>query len=232
MGPRAHREGSAVRKTRQEALATRERILDAAAAVFFDKGVTQTSLADIAAHAGVTRGAIYGHFKNKVDVFDAMVSRVQLPMEVLIEATSAPSSPGPLEQMRSVLAACLRQVAGNHHTYQVFNVIYTQCEYSAHMCSLLERTNRAAREGRARLARGLRNAVEHGQLPADLDVERAAAMLHATIGGVLRDWLLDTSAMTLLADAERIADASLDMLRFSAALRSPQAAGSENALQA
>ena len=47
------------RKTKLEALETRERLLDAGEVVFRQRGVTRTSLAEIAAAAGVTRGAVY-----------------------------------------------------------------------------------------------------------------------------------------------------------------------------
>ncbi len=47
------------RKTKEDAQATREAILDAALQVFSVYGVSRTSLADIAKKAGVTRGAIY-----------------------------------------------------------------------------------------------------------------------------------------------------------------------------
>ena len=70
-----------MRRTKEEALETRNRILDSAEQVFMEKGVSNTSLAQLAEAAGVTRGAIYWHFKNKADLFDAMMSRVVLPME-------------------------------------------------------------------------------------------------------------------------------------------------------
>src|SRR5688500_12124271 len=60
------------RRKKEDALETRHRILDTAARVFLKKGTARTSLDDIAAAAGVTRGAIYWHFKNKIDLFDAM----------------------------------------------------------------------------------------------------------------------------------------------------------------
>src|ERR1700712_1304134 len=56
-----------VRRTKEEAAETRNSILDAAERVFFEKGVSRTTLADIALEAGVTRGAIYWHFANKGD---------------------------------------------------------------------------------------------------------------------------------------------------------------------
>src|SRR5690606_10590111 len=69
---RQQRENPMARRTKAEAMETREQILDAAELVFHRKGVSCTSLNDIAAEAGVTRGAIYWHFKNKHDVFIAM----------------------------------------------------------------------------------------------------------------------------------------------------------------
>lgn len=51
------------RKTKQQALETRQHILDVAIRLFSQQGVSATSLAQIAQAAGVTRGAIYWHFK-------------------------------------------------------------------------------------------------------------------------------------------------------------------------
>ena len=70
-----------VRRTKEDAEATRSSILDAAEQLFHDQGVSRTSLQDIASAAGLTRGAIYWHFKEKSDVFNAMMDRVVLPME-------------------------------------------------------------------------------------------------------------------------------------------------------
>ena len=63
-----------VRRTKEEAQETRNSILDAAERVFFEKGVSRTSLADIAQAAGVTRGAIYWHFAHKSDLVYRNVS--------------------------------------------------------------------------------------------------------------------------------------------------------------
>ncbi|ASC10396.1 TetR family transcriptional regulator [Klebsiella pneumoniae] len=58
------------RKTKQQARETRQLILDVALRLFSQQGVSSTSLATIAKAAGVTRGAIYWHFKNKSDLFN------------------------------------------------------------------------------------------------------------------------------------------------------------------
>ena len=77
-----------VRRTKDEALETRNRILDAAERVFGERGVSRTSLEDVATAAGVTRGAIYWHFNDKSDLFTAMVNRVTLPMEGMVARSS------------------------------------------------------------------------------------------------------------------------------------------------
>ncbi|WP_454787705.1 TetR/AcrR family transcriptional regulator [Mycolicibacterium lutetiense] len=54
---------------------TRSLLLDAAEAVFAEKGFTAASLDDIANVAGYTKGAIYNHFTTKEDLFLAVSDR-------------------------------------------------------------------------------------------------------------------------------------------------------------
>ena len=65
----------------------RERILDAAAAVFARKGFHQATIHEIADLADVADGTIYNYFDNKLDLLIALVVRVaeleQLPDELL-----------------------------------------------------------------------------------------------------------------------------------------------------
>ncbi|MCM3212917.1 TetR family transcriptional regulator, partial [Bacillus licheniformis] len=60
------------RKTREESLAIKHRILDAAELVLLERGVAQTAMADLAEAAGMSRGAVYGHYRNKMEVCLAM----------------------------------------------------------------------------------------------------------------------------------------------------------------
>jgi TetR/AcrR family acrAB operon transcriptional repressor len=58
--------------TKEQAEKTREHLLNSALNLFNEKGFSATRLEDIAKVAGVTRGAIYWHFKNKMDIFSAL----------------------------------------------------------------------------------------------------------------------------------------------------------------
>lgn len=69
------------RKTAAEAARTRRTILDSAAELFSRQGVADTTLAQIAQGAAVTRGAIYWHFKDKGDLLKTLFSEHTLPLE-------------------------------------------------------------------------------------------------------------------------------------------------------
>ncbi|TEM58333.1 TetR family transcriptional regulator [Pseudomonas aeruginosa] len=71
------------RKTKEESQKTRDGILDAAERVFLEKGVGTTAMADLADAAGVSRGAVYGHYKNK-----RAVERGELPARLDVELAS------------------------------------------------------------------------------------------------------------------------------------------------
>ena len=64
-----------VRRTKKDALATRASLLDAAERLFLAKGVSRTSLNDIAVGAGTPRGAIYWHSKDKAALINATMAR-------------------------------------------------------------------------------------------------------------------------------------------------------------
>ena len=69
-----------VRRTKKDAELTRQSIINAAREVFLVRGVSRTTMDHIATQANVTRGAIYWHFNNKKELFDAMRQQVFLPL--------------------------------------------------------------------------------------------------------------------------------------------------------
>lgn len=73
-----------MRRTKEDAEETRRILLGAALTVFGEKGYAATRLSEIAAAAGVTRGAIYWHFKNKEELFLELVrSRINPFIQVV-----------------------------------------------------------------------------------------------------------------------------------------------------
>jgi TetR/AcrR family acrAB operon transcriptional repressor len=207
------------RSTKEEAQETRNRILDAAENVFHAKGVSQTSLADVAEAAEVTRGAIYWHFKNKSDLFEAMCDRVRLPMEAMIEADANMREGDPLGHLRNICIYILQQTARDPHTRKVRDIIYHKCEFIDATDAISLRRQQCHADSRTKIENILRNAQAKKQLSPDLDVSLAAITWHAAVGGILSSWLFSPDSFNLDDDAERLVDAWLDMICRAPSLR-------------
>ena len=204
-----------VRRTKAEAMETRTRILDAAEQVFHRKGVLSASLNDIASEAGVTRGAIYWHFKNKHDVFVAMADRRRLPFEALAQRAEANDEMDPLGRLREFMVYLLQQVARDPSQRRVFEIMFQKCEFSGENLDLLHRQQDACNDASDGLATTFRNAMARGQLPAGLDVSRAVTMLHSLLTGLIMHWLLEPSGFDLAGSAPDYVDTFLFSLQHS-----------------
>jgi TetR/AcrR family acrAB operon transcriptional repressor len=210
------------RATKEEALETRNRILDAAEDVFHANGVSRTSLADVAEAASVSRGAIYWHFKNKSDLFDAMCERVRLPMEDMAASGKDAREADPLGQLRKTCLFVLNEVRHNPHSRKVLDIVFHKCDFVEAAGPIVERQQDVFRRGRADLEHILRNAVNRRQLPADLDTELASLMFQAQIDGLINSCLI-TPDSAAFDDAERLVDAAIELLRCAPSLRMPVA---------
>lgn len=127
------------RRTKQEALETREAILDAAAQVFFDKGVAKAGLGEIAEVAGVTRGAVYWHFKNKVDLFEALHDTLHEPFMEVILRDLENDHPQPLKQLEELCANVLVELSGNVKKQRTLSIFFFKCDYSGEMAQVLKK---------------------------------------------------------------------------------------------
>ena len=80
---------------REEILAyKRERILEEAVKLFYERGFTGTTLDDIAAELGVTKPFIYTHFRSKTDLLAALCKpTIELSLEAVRRAAKCPDRP-------------------------------------------------------------------------------------------------------------------------------------------
>ncbi len=163
------------RKTKEESQKTRDGILDAAERVFLEKGVGTTAMADLADAAGVSRGAVYGHYKNKIEVCLAMCDRAFGQIEVPDENARVPA----LDILLRAGMGFLRQCCEPGSVQRVLEILYLKCERSDENEPLLRRRELLEKQGQRFGRRQIRRAVERGELPARLDVELASIYLQS-----------------------------------------------------
>lgn len=79
---------------REEILAyKRERILEEAVKLFYERGFTGTTLDDIATELGVTKPFIYTHFRGKVELLAALCKpTIELSLEAVTNAAARPGT--------------------------------------------------------------------------------------------------------------------------------------------
>lgn len=198
-----------VRRTKQQALATRDSILDAAERLFHERGVSRVSLADIADAAGVTRGAIYWHFENKAALFEALISRVTLPIEKTVPKRPSAPSDDPIADVRASVRAALRMAAHDPQAQAMTDIVSHKVEHGGAMNAARDRQLYGMQNCLAHIERTVKHAVRHGQLPAGTRARTAAVGLHALVDGMIQNWLLAPGDFDLEREGARAVDVFL-----------------------
>lgn len=187
------------RKTKQEAQETRHHLLDAAEHLFLRQGVSRTSLQQIAEAAGLTRGAVYWHFKDKAELFQAMMDRATMPLEEGMSLQSEGEAPPlTLTELRWGLVNIFHCAVHNERTRRVFEIAMKKVEYTGELQALQERKLQAMQGWRAQNRAAFERAIAEGLLPAGLNVSLAAVALVALVDGLLHQWVIDQDGFDLI----------------------------------
>jgi TetR/AcrR family transcriptional regulator, acrAB operon repressor len=208
------------RRTKEDAQATRAKLLDAAEYLFQSQGVSRTSLQDIARRAGATRGAIYWHFKDKADLFNAMMERVTLPLEASFEQLGAPLDPefttdsNAVTRIRRATVEALRRIVSDEQTRRVFEVATQKVEYVEELRAVRLRHLAVRQSFVSRFEQSIESAAVVALLTLPMPAVLAARGFHALIDGLIQNWLLDPQAFDLLDVGQRAMNVYLKGLGF------------------
>jgi TetR/AcrR family transcriptional regulator, acrAB operon repressor len=206
-----------------EAAATRETLLDAAERTFRDKGVAHTSLAEVAEAAGLTRGAVYWHFRDKADLFEALCGRVKLPMEAMLANAGGIRHDDPLASLRALAVAGLTRLSTDARAHAVFDVLFHKCEFTAELAAVADRQRATDSGCLVNIERLLKQAVDCGQLPADTDTRIAATGLSSFVVGLMHQWVQNPAAFDLAEAAPAMIELFVAGLRAAPPRRSAPA---------
>lgn len=201
------------RRTKDEAEKTRDSILDAAERVFYDQGVARTSLEQIAQAAKVTRGAVYWHFSDKFEVFDAMMKRVFLPHEDILEKLAASRSNQPLDDLKNACCEALRLMAKDKRRRRVISIMMLRCEYVEEMTPVLKRRRACKDRMLARTLDMMEQARAAGHLSPEWTPHLAAMGVQAMMGGLIIGALEGRRSYDLAKTAPSCVDAFFKSLQ-------------------
>jgi AcrR family transcriptional regulator len=199
------------RKTKIDAEKTRQAILNAAEMLFYEKGVSSTSLGDIAEYAGLTRGAIYWHFKNKVELFDAMHRRIRLPLEAVLEASLHHEDP--IRSLRDYWIHAVQELINDDSKRRILEIVFRKCEYVREFEGSVYRLQEWTRSTIIAMTDVFSEAKQMNILREGISPEIAAKSTYSLIVGVIFTWILPQSVDELQDTLPQILTVYFDSLR-------------------
>ncbi|AOO83291.1 hypothetical protein BHK69_25135 [Bosea vaviloviae] len=199
-----------MRRTKEQAAETRQTILQAAEALFLQRGYETCSLDEIAAAAGVSRGAVHFHFHNKLGLLFAIRDEMILPMQQLARSLTADAALAPLEAFGDLAAATFAELQGdaakkrllallkvidvNGSPDDVGNMRYFRQQIRSSLMDICEAAQRSDTLARPWTARS------------------AALALYAMLDGLITEWLMEEVELALVPEGAEVVRAFLTSL--------------------
>jgi TetR/AcrR family acrAB operon transcriptional repressor len=202
-----------MRRSKQDSLKTRRSIMVAARRVFARRGVSQTSMEHIAKAAGVTRGAVYGHFRDKVALFREMRDTVKVPLIDTIDEILLHDPKDPLAGVEHYLLKVISAMRDDAATRDTFRILIFKCEYVGEIEAEMQRQVERTAELVARLEAAYRVAAKLGRLRKGVTAHMAAIDTTAFLVGLIRLWLLDEGGKLARKNVARIVHTHVSNLR-------------------
>ncbi len=212
-----------MRRTRAEAEHTRAAILDAALACFGRHGIGGSTLEQVAAEAGVTKGAIYHHFRGKGHMLHEILREVSLPLlrdadTQLIRAGERPA----LERIEKFLLGIVETLATDGRAREALAAMNFKCEYVGGLERELAGSMRVADQLAAAFEAAYAEARREGTFAPGLSPRLAALDTLAFLGGLVRLWLLEGARGRIRRDARALVRSHVRTRRARPGARPPR----------
>jgi TetR/AcrR family acrAB operon transcriptional repressor len=202
-----------MRRTKREAEATRGALVDAALRAFAEHGYAASTLADIAARAGVTRGAAYHHFQDKAELYLATIAHHWKEAAGPIWEHLDDPGAAPIERLRRFLVAYLVALERDERFRSLLEVQLFRTEALPELEAGMRAKAEAMRAWAEQLTAVLAQAAERGELRSGLTPRVAALGLMSYATGVATTFLVCPDLVRPAEDAEELADALLAGIR-------------------
>ena len=199
------------RKTREDTEQTRLNILNAALELFHETGYSRTTLEQIARRAGVTRGAIYWHFKDKVDLFLGLKDEIEQSAGTRLEDLLLRSVDS-LDEMREGVLRFFRHIEENEQFRRYFEIVLYRAEFTEELQPLLARYRDKCRRLQQKDQEDLIRLQQAGKVRADIDCAQAALGFRCLFMGIIDTWFMDTGLFPLVEQGEALLKDYLDGL--------------------
>jgi len=142
----------------------------------------------IGTEAGYSRGPIYWHFKNKEDLFQAVLAYSQEPLEQLV-AQARNGELLPLATIERFVTRWFDLLVEDAWFRQSFEILLNKTEMTEAVSATLKRERKLTRSMISTLQELLLAAQEEGAIPQSQPAEQLALMVYTQLMGITQSWL-------------------------------------------
>jgi AcrR family transcriptional regulator len=178
-----------MRRSKEDAEKTRQKVIEAALKLFSRNGYSQTTLAMIATEAGYSRGPIYWHFKNKDELFQAILGYSQEPLQQMVDKAAA--EPDPRRALEEFIGEWFRLLLEDRAYRQSFEILLNKTELTEVMAKTIRRERQLSKTIVTTLGQRL---VE---LKQNADGETEGLLCYTFLMGVTQSWLFSPKLFSL-----------------------------------
>ena len=178
----------------EQAARSRRALIEAATALFAERGYDGTSVQAIGQRAGVSRGSIFWHFGSKEGLLWAVAERAFEEWEAEVLVPDVGDATG-VEAVRRALAAHRRFLTERGEALRLFYILIFEAlgprpELAPEFAALHERLRDVT-------VAWIRRAIEAGELRDDVDARAVVILISGALGGIAYQWLLDPGGFDL-----------------------------------
>ncbi|MDX7017756.1 TetR family transcriptional regulator C-terminal domain-containing protein, partial [Klebsiella aerogenes] len=121
----------------------------------------------------------------------------------------------PLFVLRELLIYILTSIVEDPKHNALLEIYFHKCEFVGEMTPIVEIRRELCAADYSRIEQSLSRGIEKKQLPANLDLRRAAIMLRAMMTGLAENWLFSPESFSIKEESQYLVDSFIDMIKHS-----------------
>ena len=200
-----------MRHTKEDTAKTRQKLIDAGLKVFSRKGYSATRLDDIAKETKLTRGAIYWHFGNKLELYRILMEESFITIQKIVaEVLSTELSP--LQKIRSMVINMCVKLEEDRMFCAIVELGLFKSESTEELAPLEKEYKKVVNQIIELLITLAKTGQSKNEIKLNIDPKDLAWAVISYINGIMSTWLADQKRFSLSEKVEIFVDLFFDGL--------------------